>query len=45
MGLYEVSLSMSLLGFGMWAMLDNFHIKVCSSHILVNMKLLKLLNH
>ena len=25
MGLYEVSLSMSLLGFGMGAMLANFH--------------------
>ena len=25
MGLYEVPLSMSLLGFGMWTMLANFH--------------------
>ena len=25
MGLYEMPLSMSLLGFGMWAMLANFH--------------------
>ena len=28
MGLYEVSLSMSLLDFGMWTMLVNFH--MCS---------------
>ena len=26
MGLYEVPLSMSLLGFGIWIMLTNFHI-------------------
>ena len=25
MGLYEVSLSMSLLGFGIWTMFANFH--------------------
>ena len=25
MGMYEVPLSMSLLGFGMWTMLANFH--------------------
>ena len=26
MGLYEVPLSMSLLGFGIWTMLANFHV-------------------
>ena len=26
MGLYEVPLSMSLFSFGMWTMLDSFHV-------------------
>ena len=35
MGLYEVPLSMSLLGFGMWTMLANFH--MCGIILVFNM--------